>query len=82
MKIIDDIGIQIPQIFLPEEDMDLTKWAIIACDQFTSQPDYWQKVEGMVGEAPSTLNLILPEVFLGKPDEAERIRHIHSSMQN
>ena len=82
MKIIDDIGIQIPQIFLPEDDTDLTKWAVIACDQFTSQPDYWQKVEGMVGEAPSTLNLILPEVFLGKPDEAKRIRHIHSSMQN
>jgi hypothetical protein len=81
MKNINDIGIQIPQIYLPEDGTNLAKWAVIACDQFTSQPDYWQKVEELVGRAPSTLNLILPEVFLEKPDEAERIQHIHSSMQ-
>ena len=81
MKNINDIGIQIPQIYLPEDGMDLGKWAVIACDQFTSQPDYWQNVEELVGRAPSTLNLILPEVYLDKPGEAERIQHIHSSMQ-
>ncbi len=81
MKNIDDIGIQIPQVFLPERGTDLCKWAVIACDQFTSEPDYWQKVEELVGQAPSTLNLILPEVLLEKPDEKERIQHIHTSMQ-
>jgi hypothetical protein len=80
MKIIEDIGIQIPQVFLPRPGTDLTKWAVIACDQFTSQPDYWQKAAELVGDSPSTLNLVLPEVYLGKPGEAERILHIQSSM--
>ncbi|MGD0879923.1 MAG: DUF1015 domain-containing protein [Anaerolineales bacterium] len=82
MKNINDIGIQIPQIFLPKSGIDLTKWAVIACDQFTSQPEYWQKAEEFVGTAPSTLNLILPEVFLDKSGETERIQHIHTSMQS
>ena len=81
MKNFNDIGIQIPTIHLPKEGTDLTKWAVIACDQFTSQPEYWRKVEEFVGGAPSTLNLILPEVYLEKPSETERIRQIHSSMQ-
>jgi hypothetical protein len=81
MKTFRDIGIQIPEIQLPKEGTDLTRWAVIACDQFTSQPEYWQKVEELVGEAPSTFNLILPEVFLEKPGEAERIQHIQASMK-
>jgi hypothetical protein len=81
MKTYNDIGIQIPQIQLPKPGTDLTRWAVIACDQFTSQPEYWQKVEEYVGGAPSTLNLILPEVFLEKPGEAERIQKIQSNMQ-
>ena len=81
MKTYNDIGIQIPQLYLPKPGTDLTKWAVIACDQFTSQPEYWQKVEELVGGAPSTLNLILPEVFLEKPGEAERIQQIQSNMQ-
>jgi hypothetical protein len=81
MKIYDDIGIQIPTIYLPKDGTDLTRWAVIACDQFTSQPEYWRKVEELVGGAPSTLNLIFPEVFLEKPGEAERIQEIHSNMR-
>ena len=81
MKKIEDIGIQIPQVYLPRAGTDLTKWAVIACDQFTSQPEYWQKAADLVGEAPSTLNLVLPEVFLEKPGEAERIQHIQASMR-
>ncbi len=80
MKIFDDIGIQIPQVYLPRAGTELTKWAVIACDQFTSQPDYWQKATELVGDAPSTLNLVLPEVFLEKPGEAQRIQHIQSTM--
>jgi hypothetical protein len=67
------IGIEIPEIYLPEPGIDLTKWAVIACDQFTSQPEYWQKVSDLVGQAPSTLHLVLPEVYLGTPEEPKRI---------
>jgi hypothetical protein len=76
MKIYDDIGIQMPQVYLPKKGTDLTKWAVIACDQFTSQPEYWQQVEKLVGNSPSTLNLIFPEVYLEKPGEVERIQGI------
>jgi hypothetical protein len=81
MKTYDDIGIQIPQVYLPKKGTDLTKWSVIACDQFTSQPEYWQKVEKLVGKAPSTLNLILPEVYLEKPGEEQRVSHIQASMR-
>jgi hypothetical protein len=81
MKIINDIGIQIPQVYLPKPGIDLKKWAVIACDQFTSEPEYWQEVERIVGEAPSTLNLTFPEVYLEQPGKEERIRNIQASMR-
>jgi hypothetical protein len=81
MKIIDDIGIQIPRVYLPKSGTDLTKWAVIACDQFTSQPEYWNEVEKIVGDAPSTLNLTFPEVFLEKPGGEERIQNIQATMR-
>ncbi len=81
MKIYSDIGIQIPQIFLPRPGTDLTKWATIACDQFTSQPEYWEKVEKLVGDSPSTLNLTFPEVYLEKPGETDRIKSIQAGMR-
>ena len=80
MKIISDIGIEIPQIHLPRPGIDLHKWAVIACDQFTSEPEYWQQVQGTVGEAPSTLHLTLPEIFLEKAGEAGRLQAIQSRM--
>ena len=49
-------------ILLPGPAVDLEKWACVACDQFTSQPDYWRQADALVGGAPSTLRLILPEV--------------------
>jgi hypothetical protein len=81
MKIISDIGIQIPQVYLPKAGTDLNKWAVIACDQFTSEPEYWADVEKIVGDAPSTLNLTFPEVHLEKPGEEERIQSIQATMQ-
>ena len=81
MKIHNDIGIMIPQIYLPNPGTDLTKWAVIACDQFTSEPEYWHSVEQIVGDAPSTLKLTFPEVYLEKPGEAERIRSIQATMR-
>lgn len=76
----DRIGVQIPEFFLPRSDVDLSRWAVIACDQFTSEPEYWEKVEQVVGHAPSTLRLILPEVYLEKPSEQELIRQIQAKM--
>jgi hypothetical protein len=81
MKIISDIGIQIPEIYLPKPGTDLKKWAVIACDQFTSEPEYWHAVEKIVGNAPSTLNLAFPEVYLEEPGKEERIRNIQATMR-
>ena len=53
---------------------------MVACDQFTSQPDYWQAAEAAVGEAPSALRLVLPEVYLNGPDVDKRIETINASM--
>lgn len=81
MKIINDLGIQIPQVYLPRSGTDLAKWAVIACDQFTSQPEYWNEVEKIVGDAPSTLKLTFPEVYLEKPGGEERIKSIQATMR-
>lgn len=56
-------------ILLPNKDADLQKWAVIACDQYTSQPEYWKEVESLVGDAPSALKLTLPEIYLGEAEQ-------------
>lgn len=68
-------------ILLPK-DAEMEKWAIVACDQFTSQPEYWESVNTEVGDALSALNLILPEVYLEGDDVSKRIEKINSSMEN
>ena len=56
-------------ILLPDfEKTDPAKWAVVACDQFTSEPEYWQRAEALVGDAPSTLRMFLPEVYLSEAD--------------
>jgi hypothetical protein len=82
MKNYPEIGIQIGDILLPEENVNLHQWAVIACDQFTSQPEYWQKVGEIVGQSPSTLNMILPEVYLGTPEEQARIQSTQTAMRH
>lgn len=68
------------EILLPElSRIDGTRWSTVACDQFTSQPEYWEQVRALVGDAPSTLSLMLPEIFL--PESDERIPAIHSAMR-
>ena len=52
-------------ILLPKDGVDMEKWSVIACDQYTSQADYWKTVEEFVGDAPSTLNVVFPEIYLG-----------------
>lgn len=76
------IGLSIPQVLLPQHGVDLYKWAVVACDQFTAQPEYWQKVREITNGSPSTLSLIFPECGLGKGDEAETIQKIHQVMQD
>ncbi len=75
-----DFGLHIPQIMLPKEGTDYGKWAVVACDQFTSQPEYWDETESIVGNAPSTLRLMLPEFYLGSADEEQRIADVRKTM--
>ncbi len=77
----DKIGLYVPEILLPNENIDLHKWSVVACDQYTSQPEYWEKVKETADEAPSTLNVIFPEVFLEDSDGDERIKNINDNMQ-
>ena len=67
-------------ILLPKKGTDMTKWSVVACDQYTSEPDYWREVEEIVGAAPSTLRLTLPEIFLEDNNVLERINTINSTM--
>ena len=66
-------------IMLPK-NADLTKWSVVACDQYTSQPEYWEAAEKLVGDSPSTLNLVYPEAFLSQGDT--RIEKINETMKN
>ena len=66
-------------ILLPK-NTDMTKWSVVACDQYTSEPEYWKKVESIVGNNPSTLNLTLPEVYLESDNVNERITKINDNM--
>ena len=67
-------------ILLPKKEIDMTKWSVVACDQYTSEPEYWNKVESIVGDSPSTLRLTLPEIYLEESDVEERIAKINSTM--
>ena len=67
-------------ILLPK-NTDMTKWSVVACDQYTSEPEYWNDVEKIVGDAPSTLKLTLPEIYLEDKNISERIAKINSNMK-
>lgn len=73
------LGFSPAELLLPQ-GVDLEKWSVVACDQYTSEPEYWERVEKIVGEAPSSFRLILPEVWLDTPQEAGRIQAIHKAM--
>lgn len=65
-------------ILLPDSQ-DMEKWSVVACDQYTAQPEYWERVKKFVGESPSTLNIVYPEAFLSEGDG--RISEINAKMQ-
>ena len=80
-KKFEKLGFYPADILLPKK-ADMSKWAVVACDQFTSEPEYWERVEKTVGDAPSTLRLILPEANLKAPNVDEFIADINSSMDS
>ena len=71
---------QSTQILLPRKDIAMSTWSVVACDQYTSEVEYWQEVENIVQDQPSTLHIIYPEVYLGKDDG--RINRIQNEMQS
>ncbi len=66
---------------LVPKDVDMQKWSVVACDQYTSEPEYWNEVEEIVGDEPSTLRLTLPEIYLEESDVSERIKKINENME-
>jgi uncharacterized protein (DUF1015 family) len=78
---LNSFGIRIPEILLPK-NIDVSSWSVIACDQYTQDLDYWKRAEAASAGKPSTLNLILPEVYLGAADKQERIVKIRATMKS
>lgn len=72
---------KIPEILLPKKEYDYSKWATIACDQFTSQPDYWESLKYFVGDNKSTLNLVFPEAYLETVDKEAEVKKINKNME-
>lgn len=79
MKTFEEMGVQIPEILLPE-NLDVKTWSVVACDQYTQDRDYWKNVEAEAAGKPSTLNIILPEVYLNDADKPQRIQKIRQTM--
>ena len=75
----EQVGITPANLLLPREGVHPTTWACVACDQYTSQPEYWREAALQVGDAPSALKLILPECFLA--EAAERVPAIQQTMR-
>jgi len=78
----DQLGIIFPQILIPDKKVNKQKWSVIACDQFTSNEDYWIKTARQVGGAPSSYHIIVPELFLKDGDAGERIAHAKQTMRD
>jgi hypothetical protein len=81
-KRLEALGCAVPDIMLPAPGVDLEKWAVVACDQYTQDRGYWEKVEAFTKGSPSALNIIFPEVYLGDSGREERIKAIHQAMDS
>ena len=68
------------EILLPKNGSDMTKWSVVACDQYTSEPEYWSAVSEFVGDAPSTLSITFPEIYLEDGNGNARIADINKTM--
>jgi len=80
-NVLSNLGVHIPKIMLPDLNGDLSSWAVVACDQYTSEREYWKKVENITSGKPSTLNIIYPEVYLEDGDSTKRICDINENMK-
>ncbi len=78
--LLSSMGVHIPEILMPNTE-DMSKWAVVACDQYTSEPDYWENVSNFVNGSPSTLPIIFPEVYLENGNADDRINEINNKMQ-
>lgn len=81
MKTFNELGIQIPEILLPSNN-NIEKWAVVACDQYTQDKEYWKNVEEITNGTPSSLNIIFPEVYLNEDNKQERIAKIKATMKD
>lgn len=79
MNAFESLPFRPADILLPK-DCEYSKWSVVACDQYTSQPEYWQRVAEYVGRAPSALRLILPESCLEGPNVETDIMEINNTM--
>ena len=75
-----EIALHVPTLLLPRPGIPLPAWSVIACDQYTSQPEYWEETRRLVGETPSTLDLVLPEAHLRQGNQEETISRINHRM--
>lgn len=78
-SLFEQLPFRCADILLPK-NKDMAKWSVVACDQYTSQPEYWVRVEDFVGDEPSALHMILPESRLEGPDVEENIAQINATM--
>ncbi|KAK2963355.1 putative Bifunctional protein FolD [Blattamonas nauphoetae] len=77
----DKVFFKVPKVLLPKPEFR-SKWATVACDQFTSEPEYWESAKKEVGDKPSMLNIVLPELYLDTPGEEEMIVNIVKTMKD
>ena len=75
------VGVRVPEIVFPVRGIDLQKYAVIACDQYSAQPEYWDRVADFVGKVPSTLYYIMPEAWLGKSERAMHKELLSANMK-
>lgn len=73
-------AVKVPKILLPKKGIDMEKWATIACDQFTSTPEYWERLVAFVGDSPSTLKLTCPEIYLSR-DVSGEVKKVQAEMR-
>ena len=73
MEVFMNNALKPADILVPKESVDMEKWAVIACDQYTSEPEYWNKTAEIVGNNYSSLNMILPEIYLEDSDVSDKM---------
>ena len=82
MSSFKEMGIKVPEILIPDTNKtDMSKWSVIACDQFTASTEYWDDVKKITGKSYSTVNLILPECYLKTTDIDDELKKINSNME-